>query len=319
MILIMSQLSDFATTQVIDWLVYYKKEFLRLNGDEVYEIDEITTDKINISKNGCKYDLLQCDSYWYRRDGIGRKHLHVPFACHFSSDKLTQNLQKALDEEYSVIKCHIYHKIENTIGNSRCLGNYDRRSLNKMDVLELASACGFAVPQTMITCSLDSLKLLLTNSACITKAASESIYVSDNKYFYVSYTTRLILNKVLAYPSNFMASLFQMEVKKKFELRVFYLNKRVFASVIFSQQNVSSEVDCRRARQYRYLPYRLPKVVVSRLCKLMKKLHLKTGSVDLIVDCDNNYIFLEVNPVGQFVAYGEFCNYYLDKELAKCL
>ena len=51
----------------------------------------------------------------------------------------------------------------------------------------------------------------------------------------------------------------------------------------------------------------------------MKLLKLNTGSIDMIVDHNNNYIFLEVNPVGQFVAYGEFCNYYLDREMAKIL
>lgn len=58
---------------------------------------------------------------------------------------------------------------------------------------------------------------------------------------------------------------------------------------------------------------------MGKLNKLMKLLKLNTGSIDMIVDHNNNYIFLEVNPVGQFVAYGEFCNYYLDREMAKIL
>ena len=51
----------------------------------------------------------------------------------------------------------------------------------------------------------------------------------------------------------------------------------------------------------------------------MRQINLRTGSIDMIVDQNGNYIFLEINPVGQFVAYGEFCNYYLDREMAKIL
>ena len=69
----------------------------------------------------------------------------------------------------------------------------------------------------------------------------------------------------------------------------------------------------------RKVPYNLPNHVKKGLIQLMNELELNTGSIDILVDEDNNYIFLEVNPVGQFGMTSVPCNYYLERKLAKIL
>jgi D-alanine-D-alanine ligase-like ATP-grasp enzyme len=49
---------------------------------------------------------------------------------------------------------------------------------------------------------------------------------------------------------------------------------------------------------------------------MFKILGYSTCSVDMIVDTDFNYHFLELNPVGQFVALSEFCNFNIEKYIA---
>jgi D-alanine-D-alanine ligase-like ATP-grasp enzyme len=51
----------------------------------------------------------------------------------------------------------------------------------------------------------------------------------------------------------------------------------------------------------------------------MALLKLNTGSIDLIVNTTGEYIFLEVNPVGQFGMVSSPCNYYLEREIARFL
>lgn len=51
----------------------------------------------------------------------------------------------------------------------------------------------------------------------------------------------------------------------------------------------------------------------------MNSLNLNTGSIDLIVDTQDNYYFLEINPVGQFGMVSQPCNYYLEKKVAEYL
>ena len=51
----------------------------------------------------------------------------------------------------------------------------------------------------------------------------------------------------------------------------------------------------------------------------LKDLSLNTGSIDLIYSKNNEYIFLEVNPVGQFGFLSLMTNQNLFYEIAKIL
>ena len=91
---------------------------------------------------------------------------------------------------------------------------------------------------------------------------------------------------------------------------------------IFSQKNEGTVVDFRKytdGNPQRKVPYKLPKSEEKKLIALMEELDLNTGSIDIIVDINNNYIFLEVNPVGQFGMTSVPCNYYLERKIAKTL
>ena len=67
------------------------------------------------------------------------------------------------------------------------------------------------------------------------------------------------------------------------------------------------------------MPIDIPNEIVCKLQLLMKELVLESGSIDMIVTPDDKYVFLEVNPVGQFDYVGKRCNYQLDKEIALTL
>ncbi|HBL34611.1 MAG TPA: grasp-with-spasm system ATP-grasp peptide maturase [Porphyromonadaceae bacterium] len=319
MILIISQNSDLATTQVISWLTYFKKEFIRLNGDENYRIQEVTEDKLMVEKNGKIINLVECDSYWYRRNGIFNLHLGSN-PIKLSNDKnIPRCFIPPINSEFEVLRNHIYRKLENQVNCKKRMGSYFIRSVNKLDVINHAKSVGLKVPFTAIVSTKENLTYVIKEKKAITKAASESIYNSEKNRFYTSYTSRISSASQEEIPEIFMASFIQEEIKKKYEIRIFYLKGKTYSSVIFSQNNEDGMIDCRRALDFRYLPYKLPTEIRVKINKLMKKLQLNTGSIDMIVDQNNQYIFLEVNPVGQFVAYGEFCNYYLDRELAKTL
>lgn len=319
MILIVSQNTDFATSQVISWLIHFKKEFIRLNGDESYRIIELTHDKLIVEKNGSRKNLLECDSYWYRRNGIFNSHFGGNSLKIFQDKSIPKCFKDPINAEFEVLRNHIYKILENQVKKDKRIGSFFIRSVNKLDVINHATSVGLKVPFTTIVSTKESLARILKEKNVITKAAAESIYDSDKNLFYASYTSRITSENLNEIPENFMASLIQEEIKKKYEIRIFYLKGKMYSSVVFSQNNEVGTVDCRRALDFRYLPYKLPKEIRKKINELMNKLQLNTGSIDMIVNDENQYVFLEVNPVGQFVAYGEFCNYYLDRELAKIL
>jgi glutathione synthase/RimK-type ligase-like ATP-grasp enzyme len=51
----------------------------------------------------------------------------------------------------------------------------------------------------------------------------------------------------------------------------------------------------------------------------MTDLCLDTGSIDIVRTTDGRYVFLEVNPVGQFGMVSVPCNYNLELKVAKYL
>ena len=91
---------------------------------------------------------------------------------------------------------------------------------------------------------------------------------------------------------------------------------------IFSQNNNKTKVDFRRYDTEfpnRLVRYSLPKNIQNKLILLMSHLKLATGSIDMIVTEDNDFIFLEVNPFGQFGMVSKPNNFNLEKRIAKYL
>ena len=91
---------------------------------------------------------------------------------------------------------------------------------------------------------------------------------------------------------------------------------------IFSQNNEKTKIDFRnydRDLPNRTEPYTLPFDVEEKICKMMNALKLNTGSLDLIKSRNNEFVFLEVNPSGQFGMTAFPCNYPLHKEVSDYL
>jgi len=51
----------------------------------------------------------------------------------------------------------------------------------------------------------------------------------------------------------------------------------------------------------------------------MSKLNMNCGSIDMIVTKQKEYVFLEVNPIGQFKQVSFPCNFYLEQKIANFL
>jgi glutathione synthase/RimK-type ligase-like ATP-grasp enzyme len=91
---------------------------------------------------------------------------------------------------------------------------------------------------------------------------------------------------------------FQERVHAPHELRVTIVGRRVFAA----QFEVAAGVtDARLELQMPYEEHMLPPEVESRLHELMDRLGLLYGTIDLKRREDGEYVFLEINPQGQYL------------------
>ena len=321
MILILSIYGDYSTTRICSWLNYYNKPFLRVNGDKntvFFEKMDYEKKEMIFSEGGQEYNFFECQSVWYRKCGIRLINFRTNYDVmdsDFFSEKGTV-LSELVQNENKTLSSYIHTVLE----RKKHIGKKYNVVPNKLAVLDQAKHFGLDIPESYVLTKKNSLKdLLIEKGNLITKALGDGIYefFEDNAYY--SYTEMVSLSDLDNYPPIFSPTLFQTLIQKEYELRIFFFDERYYPMVIFSQENEETKVDSRKESEGQYsrnIPFNLPQKIEDKLRLLMKKLDLNTGSIDIIVDENDKYIFLEVNPVGQFSMVSDPCNYYLEKEIA---
>lgn len=318
MILILSKTyGELSTEEVMDWLFYYNEKVLRVNGEDFINSNSVTF-KLDTGErcwkflNGINDEVT---AVWYRRsfdDFI------FEYDLYHGTNRDLKYLFRFLEAEYG----SIYKLLELSLKNIPWLS---KRTgiVNKLEVLELAVQCGLTVPNTTVINNYSEISNINTNKhGLITKPIIDSIGISEDDTLYVSFTTRVDAS-ILDYKNNYcFPMLFQSNIDKLLELRIFYLSSNFYSMAIFSQDDKKTMADFRNYNHQnpnRFVPYRLPKRLESKLKRLMSKLKLETASIDVILNKSFEYIFLEVNPVGQFGMVSHPCNYYLEKKIAEVL
>ncbi len=96
---------------------------------------------------------------------------------------------------------------------------------------------------------------------------------------------------------------FQEYVPKEIEIRVTVFGSKALSVEIHSQVTESTRHDWRRYGEHGqapHYPHRLPSDIGIKCIKLVQRLGLEFGAIDLIVRPDGRYTFLEINPNGQW-------------------
>ncbi len=95
---------------------------------------------------------------------------------------------------------------------------------------------------------------------------------------------------------------FQEYIAKLFELRVTIIDDKVFAVKIDSQRNEKTKVDWRvHIALNPHSVFNLPKKIEKFCLDFLREQKLVYGAMDFIVTPDNEYVFLENNPFGQYL------------------
>ncbi len=315
MILILSTPRDFDTQEVIDWLIYKKAFFFRLNDEDLMDGSvefKYNPKEKNLSyfkQNGKIYYINDFTIVWCRKFGFLKTYEDVLGT--------KNDLIKYLYSEFKVLSAIILNLLEDR--------NWLFKRINmptKLKVLEKAYDCGLNIPETLITSSKESLTVFFNknNNALISKSLGEGKNVEFEGEIYPLFTQKI--ESIETISEKFSPSLFQKYIDKKYELRIFFIGGEFYSMVIFSQNNPKTINDFRNydmENPNRYEPYNLPKKVETKLKVLMEQLGLNTGSIDMIKALDDNYYFLEVNPSGQFGMTAMPCNYPLYEKIAEYL
>ncbi len=322
MILIVGSKEENTVQEIMSWLDFFKQKTCVI---EHCDLENITyslslndnADEITFNQNGKNIPLDDVKMVWFRKSSFNRKSdLHQVE----NKPRLHQRLSFHLERELWGFKNSLYNMI---LSSKSCLGDPEKNDINKIYSLINAKKAGLKIPSTLITTRKKvSGDFLNRNKNIITKTMQDSIMVWENDRAYSLYTNSVNSDEINEAEESFFPSLFQEEIIKEFEIRTFFLNGTCYSMAIFSQSDQKTQVDYRDynwKKMNRMVPYKLPLDIEKKIINFMSLINLNTGSIDLIKSKQGEYIFLEINPVGQFGFVSAHCNYYLEEEMAKHL
>jgi hypothetical protein len=171
--------------------------------------------------------------------------------------------------------------------------------------LKIASEIGFDIPPTLITSSVeDFIEFYNQNQGKVISKIAGPNQLRDLRESFARYTELVSFQDLShAHATRYCPTIFQANVPKLTELRITVIGKTVLAAEIDSQKSKHAQLDWRHHDFSRtsYWPHKLPKDIREKCINLTEKLGICYGAIDMILTPDNKYIFIEINPNGQYL------------------
>lgn len=235
--------------------------------------------------DGKEVDLRQVRAVWWRRpqpfglDPLLRRQSHRSFAYGESIEAFA-GLWQTLDVFW------INHP------------SRDEIAARKAMQLAVAREVGLDIPDTLITNDPGRAREFIER-----RGPERTIFKSFSATETEWRETRLVLGDELSCLDHvrFAPVIFQEYVEAIVDLRVTVVGDRVFPAAIHSQES-SYKIDFRM--DLGRVPIEetsLPDEVVAALHRLMRRLGIVYGAIDMRRTPDGRHVFLEVNPAGQWL------------------
>ncbi|MFL5355965.1 MvdC/MvdD family ATP grasp protein [Archangium sp.] len=278
---------------------------LEARGERVYRFDtdlfptdlQLSLDEGGggrISGGAGELELSEVSAVWYRRNATGTR---IPPGVD------AQLRQPSMEESRRMV-----------LGMMAALGVFQmdalevvRRAEQKPLQLKLARALGLEVPRTVMTNDPEAVRAFARScpGGVVTKMMASFAVYGERGEEQVVFTTPLDEKQLEDLDGLDLCPMtFQERVEKALELRVTVVGEQVMAASIDSQAKPGAREDWRReglALIDAWRPYPLPEPVRRRVLALMDALGLNYGALDFIVTPEGRHVFLEVNPVGEFM------------------
>lgn len=173
---------------------------------------------------------------------------------------------------------------------------------NKSRQLALAHSIGFTIPDTLISNDFAQVQKFSSSGEIVAKPLREAL-LDDNNEERVIFTNRVDkITKQEAFSVNAAPVIYQTEILKYADIRATVVGDTVYAVEILSQIYDETTTDWRRGIKpdLPHNVHELPDEVIIKCVQLVHKLGLRFGAIDLVLDKNRDYWFLEVNPNGQW-------------------
>jgi len=185
--------------------------------------------------------------------------------------------------------------------------------------LMLAREIGFTIPDTVISNNIDDIAPMFNRHKEIIYKTLDSFLIPPDKIIYTNITTK---DDVLQRREEIRLApcMFQEFLQKSYELRVTVVGDRIFSVAIDSQSDVRTKIDWRRDQsRSMYSSTDIGEALTSKLRTYMTKASLVYGAFDFVVTLDEQVVFLECNPSGQWLWLEKATNLPISQAIADLL
>lgn len=172
----------------------------------------------------------------------------------------------------------------------------DAAAAHKPWQLATARAVGLTIPETLITNDPDDARSFWESHS------GNVVYKPFRQTHSAWRETRALLQKDVSLIDAVRLApvLFQELVNGVADLRVTVVGDELFAAAA-TLEDATYPLDIRFNPGIVYHPHTLPDNVVASIFRLMHSLGLEFGAIDMRLTSDDQYVFFEVNPAGQFL------------------
>ena len=312
-ILVITNKEDVTVDFVISQLKKRQISYYRFNTEDIGTHLHIYFDGecywIRDNKKGKNINFKQFDAIYFRRpklpeppEGLsqGEKTFYL-----LEASTYLEGLYRSLEERYWL----------NSIFDIRLLEN-------KPYQIQLAKNLGFFVPALNVSNDHESsLEFIKKHPRSIFKPLKSGLIEEQNDRGKVLYTTAVDSRFISNIKTNGSMPIYlQQEITKKFDVRVTVVGLKIFAAKIYSQDSEISKTDWRKSEtMLAHEKLNLPRDIEERCLKLCSKFNLDFAAIDFIVDNNNKYWFLEINPNGQWAWIENLLGYPLSEEIVNLL
>jgi MvdC family ATP-grasp ribosomal peptide maturase len=198
-----------------------------------------------------------------------------------------------------------------------------RDAENKLRQLEIARFVGLQIPRTLVTNHPQQVRdfFAAVEGKMVTKLLTPLSYGMEGSGFFL-YTSAVTATDLQEAESlRYCPMIFQEQIPKQRELRVVFVAGQLFVGSLDASRYAATTLDWRRtnSQECPWEPGELPTPVGDRLRSLMAGLGLGFGAIDLIQTPAGDYVFLEVNPTGEWGMLERDLGYPIAEAIADAL
>lgn len=320
MILCISHSNDeYTIDHVMAYFAQHHVKALRINTDQLLKDLSITKTldvggwDIAVQSKAYAFSISEVSGVWFRK-------IWQPEILNEMDEDYRSNVAAELNSTL----LGLFQLLEKQVPCINVLSHGKKVEGNKFFQLCQAREVGMLTPDTLITSDFKKVGEFYKkhNQSIIAKLHNALSFSMDaGKRFFpttvISDQNIGMLEESIAY----CPMIFQNKIPKAYELRIIYVDGQCFTGKIDASESLVGQDDWRYAQgdAVFWSSYELPTAEVEKIDQLMKRFSLVFGAIDMICQPNGDYVFLEVNPSGEWGMLQRDLGYPIAETIAKSL